>query len=210
LETGTLSSRVSQAPLTHLFVSYALESWLRQSQITVQYEPWALFMGRIEYYKGIDTLLMAARRIGVTVVIAGPGRSGAVINESIPPNIIVRNELISDRDAIDLFCRCGLLVLPYIEASQSALVAAAYFFRKPVVVTQVGALPEYVIDGDTGWVVPPNDPQVLADALQVAMADPGRLKTMGRAGRSWYEDHRLVETETLLKMYSSVARRGQP
>jgi glycosyltransferase involved in cell wall biosynthesis len=50
------------------------------------------------------------------------------------------------------------LVLPYRDATQSALVAHAYFFRKPAIVTRTGALPEYVVEGETGWVVPRADP----------------------------------------------------
>ena len=142
------------------------------------------------------------------MVIAGPGRLDRLIKEPLPRNVDLRNHLIGDEEAVDLFSRCGLVVLPYIEASQSALVAAAYFFRKPVVVTSVGALPEYVVDGETGWVIPPNDPYVLAETMRAALGDPARLRRMGEAGRQWYERQRRFEEATLHSMYLQVAKTG--
>jgi len=120
----------------------------------------------------------------------------------------LRNRLIGDEEAIDLFRRCGLLVLPYRDATQSALVAAAYFFHKPVIVTRAGALAEYVQEGRTGWIVPPGDPPALGRALAAALADPGRLAQMGAAGRAWYDEQRLAETQALLALYDQVAQPG--
>ena len=101
------------------------------------------------------------------------------------------------------------MVLPYIEASQSALVAAAYCFHKAVIVTRSGALPEYVMPGETGWVVPPNDPQALADILQAALSDTARLARMGQAAQEWYDSQRQTEEETLQEMYTALAGRIQ-
>jgi glycosyltransferase involved in cell wall biosynthesis len=117
----------------------------------------------------------------------------------------VRNRLVGDEEAVELFSRCGLVVLPYVEASQSAQVAAAYFFRKPVIVTCVGALPEYVIEGETGWVLPAEDAQALTDTMQAALQDPARLERMGQAGRAWYDRERKAEGTALQEMYARVA-----
>jgi len=175
-----------------------------------EYEPWALFLGRLETYKGLDVLVEAARRLDMGntwVVVAGPGRPDRLGLRSIPVNVGLRNRLIRDDEAIDLFRRCGLIVLPYIEASQSALVAAAYFFHKPVIVTDTGALPEYVVEGETGWVIPPRDAQALAEALRNALQDRPRLVRMGQAGREWYERHRRAEMVALQEMYAVMAGR---
>jgi glycosyltransferase involved in cell wall biosynthesis len=101
-----------------------------------------------------------------------------------------------------------VVVLPYRDASQSALVGHAYYFRKPVIVTRTGALPEYVVEGETGWVVPPGDPQAVAEALREALGDPARLARMGEAGRAWYDREREVEEMTLLQMYARLAGQG--
>ena len=141
-------------------------------------------------------------------VVAGPGSLRGLVRGILPPGLEVRNHLIEDDEAIDLFSRCGLVVLPYVEASQSALVAAAYFFHKPVIVTRAGALPEYVVDGETGWVIPPGDPRALADALRAALSDPARLAHMGQAARAWYDRERQAETTALQQMYDSLTSKG--
>jgi len=211
---GVAPSCVTYAPLMHLFLSYAQEQRLLQTPPAIQYEPWALFFARLEVYKGLPVLIEATRRIGPTtqssprIILAGRGRLKKLDLEPLPPNVEVRNRLIGDHEAMDLFSRCGLVVLPYVEASQSALIAAAYYFRKPVIVTRTGALPEYVVPGETGWVIPPNDPQALADRLAKALDDPDRLAQMGRAGREWYECQRQVEEDKLRQMYAELANKG--
>ncbi len=144
-----------------------------------------------------------------SVILAGLGQPEHLGPGPIPPNVEVRNRLIGDQEAIDLHSRCGIVVLPYIEASQSAQIAAAYCFRKPVIVTRTGALPEYVVPGETGWVIPPNDPLALADRLEEALKDPDRLARMGNAGYEWYERERQAEEKTLQEMYVAIAE-GTP
>jgi len=63
------------------------------------------------------------------------------------------------------FEAADLVVLPYETASGSGIIQIAYSFAKPVVTTLVGALSEVVEDGKTGFLVPPCDPQALADAI---------------------------------------------
>ncbi|MBC8450483.1 MAG: glycosyltransferase [Chloroflexi bacterium] len=140
----------------------------------------------------------------ISLVLAGPGSLEALWPRPLPTGVEVRNRLIGDEESLDLFRRCGLLALPYLDATQSALVAAAYFFRKPVLVTRTGALPEYVQDGRTGWVVEPGDAAALADCLAEALAGPARLARMGAAGRAWYDEQRTLERETMLAMYERV------
>jgi len=207
--TGLTPSQVTNTLLTHLFVSYARQVALELAPPDVSYEPWALFIGRLEAYKGLDVLVEAARRVegrSTGVVIAGPGRLERYVRGRLPANVELRSGLVGDDEAMDLFRRCGLVVLPYVEASQSALVAAAYSFHKPALVSRAGALPEYVVEGQTGWVVPPGDPQALAEALAVALADPQRLASMGRAGRAWYEQQRQAEGAALLAMYAGLVK----
>ena len=93
-----------------------------------------------------------------------------------------RDRRVLDDEAIDLFRRCSVLVLPYIGATQSALIAAAYSFGMPVIVSDSGALAEYVVPGETGWVVPEGDSAALAAALREALSDPERTRADGRRG----------------------------
>ncbi|MEZ4770833.1 MAG: glycosyltransferase [Caldilineales bacterium] len=210
LASGCEADRVSCVPLLHLFLSY--EGFARLADNGVNYGGWALFFGRLESYKGVAHLIAAERKLGasqsrVTLVLAGSGPLGS--QADIAPSIDLRNHRIDDDEAIDLFQSCGLLILPYLDASQSALVAAAYYFAKPVIVTDVGALPEYVQPGVTGWVVPAGDAGALADAWRDAMSNQDRLRRMGETGRTWYFDQRLQEQAVLVAMYEKVVKERQ-
>jgi glycosyltransferase involved in cell wall biosynthesis len=138
------------------------------------------------------------------LVVAGPGDLSSLWAGPLPQRLAFHSGLIGDGEAIDLFRRCGLLVLPYVDATQSALVAAAYYFRKPVVVTRTGALPEYVEEGRTGYVVESGHPATLARCLDELLDDPSRLARMGAAGRAWYDAQRTAEVRTLVQMYCDL------
>jgi glycosyltransferase involved in cell wall biosynthesis len=203
-EAGLAVDRVTFSPLLHLFVSHAgLQEAERQAR-AVAYEPFALFFGRLEPYKGLCQLIGAWSRLGSTdasLIVAGGGDLARLWAQPLPRGVELRNRLVGDREAIDLFRRCSIVVLPYSRASQSALIAAAYFFAKAVVVSSAGALPEYVIPGETGWVADPCDEDGLAAVLRSALSDTDRLRRMGQAGREWYERQRDQEMGVLESMY---------
>jgi glycosyltransferase involved in cell wall biosynthesis len=217
LSMGLPPERVTMTPLVHLFLGFDNVDVARDLARDVVYEPWALFFGRLARYKGVDRLLAACARgdgfkgDGSRLVLAGPGSLAALWMEPLPSHVQVRSRLIGDEESLDLFRSCGLLVLPYVDATQSALIAAAYFFHKPVVVTRAGALPEYVQEGHTGWLVEPGDVAGLRACLAEALSDPARLARMGAAGRAQYDAWWHLERETLLSLYERVAqtRRGE-
>jgi glycosyltransferase involved in cell wall biosynthesis len=174
-----------------------------------------LFFGRVEAYKGVDTLLAAWMEASedlrvnssnscqkMRLIIAGPVARDVTL-PPMPPGVELRDRRIADDEAEALFRSAAALVLPYRDATQSALAAAAYAFGVPVILTEVGALPEYVVPGETGWLVPAGDAGALAAALQEALADPARLRRMGAAGRAWFEVRRREEQAALCKMYGS-------
>lgn len=210
LAQGVAPARVVALPLLHGFLSYAASGLpAALNDRAVRCEPWALFFGRLERYKGVTTLLEAAQMAQqsggppLPVTLAGQGELRELWPGPLPAGVELRQRRIDDLEAIELFRRCGLLVLPYLDATQSALAAAAYSFGKPVIVSRSGALPEYVQEGVTGWVVPPGDAASLAQALQAGLADPARLAAMGQAGRQWVEAQRVREYQGLLELYRS-------
>jgi glycosyltransferase involved in cell wall biosynthesis len=144
-----------------------------------------LFFGYISKYKGIEILLKAAPLIAekvpnTKIIIAGLGDFGPY--QSLISNKIrfeIANRFISNREVPRLFRRASVVVLPYIEASQSGVVPVAYAFGKPVIVTDVGSIPEVVEDGQTGFVVAPKSPQALAAAIIKVLQDQGLRKAMG-------------------------------
>ncbi len=137
------------------------------------------------------------------LLIAGPGEILDEWRAYHSEGIEWRNRLIGDVEAEALFRSCSILVLPYDDATQSALIGAAYFFHKPVIVTRSGGLPEYVIEGQTGDVVPALDVDALANMLQSRLATKVELKAMGDSGREWYDAQRRSETHALYNMYET-------
>ncbi len=145
-----------------------------------------LFFGRIYEYKGLEYLIKAEPLItkevpDAKIIIAGMGEDfkkyeNMMINRD---NFIVHNYRISYKEGAELLQRCSLVVLPYIDASQSGVIPTAYGFKKPVVVTDVGAIPEIVDDGITGFIVPPRNTEALADAIVKLLKNEDLRKQMG-------------------------------
>lgn len=212
LNMGVPAEQLTCTPLLHLFLGHTWLGEVEHLAEGVQYEPCALFFGRLERYKGVDNLLTAWAMMDVgaegcgRLVLAGMGDLDRLWPGPLPPRVEVHNHLIDDDQALELFRRCGMLVLPYTGATQSALIPAAYFFHKPVVAAPSGALEEYVEDGETGWVVEPEHPPSLARCLSAVLSDVDRLARMGASGRAWYDARRDAEEQMLRRMYENVAQ----
>jgi glycosyltransferase involved in cell wall biosynthesis len=145
-----------------------------------------LFFGRVNEYKGLEYLIKAEPIItkevpDVKIVIAGTGEDFKKYEKMMTnrDNFIVHNRYIPYKEGAELLQRCSLVVLPYIDASQSGVILTAYGFKKPVVVTDVGSIPEIVDDGVTGFIVPPKNPKTLAEAIVKLLKDEKLRKQMG-------------------------------
>jgi glycosyltransferase involved in cell wall biosynthesis len=157
---------------------------------TAEREGQILFFGRIWGYKGLEYLIRAeplitSRVPGARIVIAGQGESFDRYRRLLknPENFLILNEYISEERQSELFRQSSLVVLPYVEASQSGVIPVAYTFAKPVVATTVGALPEMVEDGRTGYLVPPRNPEALAVAIVRLLKDRQLRRRMGENGK---------------------------
>jgi glycosyltransferase involved in cell wall biosynthesis len=149
-----------------------------------------LFFGRIWEYKGLEYLIRAepiitAESPGARFVIAGQGEDFTRYRRLMvhPERFTVYNESVSLERRSELFRQATVVVLPYIEASQSGVIPLAYEFMKPVVVTTVGGLPEMVDDGRTGYLVPPRDERALATAIVRLLRDKPLCREMGFNGK---------------------------
>lgn len=142
---------------------------LRESQRYV------LFFGFIREYKGLDLLLDAIadermERLGIKLIVAGEFYGDPkpyleqIRHHDIGDRVVMHTEFIPDHEVNRYFCAADLVVQPYKNATQSGVSQIAYHFEKPMVVTNVGGLPEIVPDGKAGFVVEP-DSQQIADAI---------------------------------------------
>ncbi|MCX8010477.1 MAG: glycosyltransferase, partial [Ignavibacteria bacterium] len=83
----------------------------------------------------------------------------------IEKNVKVIAEFVPNEEVGIYYTASDLVVLPYNSATQSGILNIAYGFNRPVVVTNVGGLPELVEEGKTGFIVEPNNPQALAEGI---------------------------------------------
>lgn len=128
-----------------------------------------LFFGRVEFYKGIETLLRAAALLpaDVTVTVAGAGplsETELSLAGGLGSRLTMLNRFIEDDEAAGLLQRAGVLAMPYLHATQSSLPLIAAAFGLPVVASAVGTFTEEV-PALGGLVVPPGEPGALAQAL---------------------------------------------
>ncbi|MGB3715269.1 MAG: glycosyltransferase family 4 protein [Candidatus Promineifilaceae bacterium] len=207
---GLSADSVVSTPLLHLFVGFTNQLAARDAALEVSFDNKILFFGRIEEYKGVEVLIEAYRllrsqldpeRIPPVLVLAGTGTLRDGWTAQLPPGIEWRDHFINDCEALELFSACSLVVLPYVDGTQSAIIASAYYFKKPVITTNVGAFPEYVDQGKTGLIVDPGDPEAICGAFIKMFADESILRTMGSAGRQWYDNQREMEIISLINLY---------
>ncbi len=134
-----------------------------------------LFFGYVRAYKGLDLLIRAMpeilRELQVKLLVVGEfyedeAKFRHMIGEL---NLNGHTEIISDfvsGERVNLyFSAADVVVLPYKSATQSGIVQIAYQLDKPCIVTDVGGLAEVVVHEKTGFVVKPQDPKALAEAV---------------------------------------------
>ena len=146
-----------------------------------------LFFGRIWDYKGLRYLIEAEPLISSEipwskVIIAGRGDDMAKYISLMKnkERFEIHNERIGNAKVAELFQSASVVVLPYTDASQIGVVPLAYAFRRPVVVTDVGSLPEVVDHGKTGYIVPPRNSEKLAQAIIDVLKDEAKRMRMGQ------------------------------
>ena len=99
---------------------------------------------------------------------------------------------------------CDIFVQSSRWEAMSVVVLEAMAAGKPMVVTRVGENPHVVIDGETGLMVPPGDPQALANGLRTLLRDAGMRQRMGHAARRRYEAR--FTTRNMINTYESLYR----
>jgi glycosyltransferase involved in cell wall biosynthesis len=128
--------------------------------------PSVLLFGRLEQYKGVEVLVAAMRlvwerRPDVGLVVAGAGQAAALVPPD--PHITLVPRYISEAEVDALLAGASLVALPYTQASQSGVGMLAIAAGVPVVVSDLGALPE--LTHDPSFVSEPGDPRALADTI---------------------------------------------
>ncbi|MCB9233018.1 MAG: glycosyltransferase [Bacteroidia bacterium] len=134
-----------------------------------------LFFGFVREYKGLDLLLTAMsderiRKMNLKLIIAGEfyqnedTYDAQIAELGIADQLVRRHEFIPNEAVGDYFCAADMVVQPYKTATNSGVTQIAYHYAIPMMVTNVGGLPENVPDGKVGYVVE-RDPAEIAEAI---------------------------------------------
>ena len=147
-------------------------------------------VGRHVYYKGLDNLIRAMQSLDAELWIGGRGPlTTTLIRLAHDLGLAGRVKFVGfipDPLLVAYFEACDVFCMPSVERSeQFGLVQLeAMYCGKPIVTTRLGTGVEYVtLHGETGLLVPPKDPQALADALRTLLANPTLRERMGAAGQ---------------------------
>ena len=165
--------------------------------------PFVLFLGRREEHKGLALLLDSLGKVScrATLVVAGPGGSCAAAGRGTidlgPVDEQVKHWLLE---------QCALVCVPSHDESFGIVYAEAMAHAKPVVALDIPPINEIVVHGDTGLLIPPGRPDLLAGALDELLRDPEKRRRMGKKGyerfRERFEENKVMET--VLALYTTV------
>lgn len=150
------------------------EEALKRLNLSPEYR-YLLFFGFIRDYKGLDLLLKAfsdkrMKEFNLKLVVAGefycdPEPYKRIIAENgLDDCVIMKTDFIPDSQVVNYFCASDLVVQPYKSATQSGVTQIAYHFNKPMIITDVGGLAEFVPHEKVGYVVNP-EPGEITNAI---------------------------------------------
>lgn len=146
-------------------------------------DPAILFVGRSFAPKGGPDLVLAFREVRRR----HPRAALWIVSQDRPPSLpegaVFHGPLGPDALSA-LLARASLFALPTRREAFGLVFLEAMAFGLPVVATAVEAVPEIVVQGETGLLVPPGDPAALAEACAALLGDPARARRMGEAGRA--------------------------
>lgn len=151
-----------------------LELWRRYPAYTTPvHSGRVLFFGRINPYKGADNLLEIVRlcpNIQFDVVGRVDSQMQGIVGQlAKEKNVKLNNDYVTDAEMREAFVNCDWVIVPYNSASQSGIIIDAYKYSRPVIAFEVGAIPEQVDDGKSGYLVKAGDNQKFAAKLKEAM-----------------------------------------
>jgi len=173
-------------------------------------EPFFLFIGVLRYYKGLHTLMRAALSTRAKIVIAGCGPEDTALKGLVQKlglrNVVFAGQ-VTDAEKVALLMNCRALILPSHLRSEAygMVLVEASMFGKPMVSCEIGTGTSFVNQHlKTGFVVAPESPRELAQAINTLLADDILVERFGRAARQRYETY--FSESALGKAYADLYR----
>jgi len=216
-ETLIAASKIDPKRLVTIHSGVNLEGYQIDGDITAKKKGLGLetsaavigAIGRLDRVKGVEYLLRAAAKVifktpDAAFLIVGDGSQREAL-EQLARSLGISHRMVftGQRDDVpELLSTMDVLVLPSLYEGLPNAVLEAMAAGKPVIATRVGGTPEVVEDKVTGLLVPPRDPEALAEAIIALIQDRERAEAMGQVGRARVEEYfsverMIAETETL-------------
>ncbi len=167
---------------------------------------------RFEPSKGLDVLVRAVAEVpGLLLYLVGEGEQEVELRSLVARSGVADRTVFlpwSDR-ARSLLAAFDVVAVPSRSEAFGLVAVEAMLARRPVVASRTGGLPEVVVEGETGLLVPPDDVPALAASLRTLMGDAKQRESMGAAGRERALTHFSVEamTRAYERLYDDVTRR---
>jgi glycosyltransferase involved in cell wall biosynthesis len=180
-----------------------------------------LFVGRLIERKGLPYLIEAMdllpSEIRVRLDIVGAGGQRPLLERLVKDKSLAERVFFRGRipyaELAELYAGCDLFVLPAIVDSRGdteglgVVLVEAMSYKKPVIATNVGGIPDIVHHNETGILVEQCDPQALAQAIETVLTDENRARELGQAGFAYVKEYfswpRIVDQ--VMALYSPKA-----
>lgn len=175
--------------------------------------PVVLFVGRLIYYKGAEYLIRAMEHVDASLVIVGKGPLESELR-ALASSLDVAEKVhfyphLDYRDLVVMYHACDVFCLPSVARSEAFGIVQleAQACGKPVVSTELGTGTSFAnLDGVTGFVVPPADPQALAEALNRLIKDEPLRQKLGKQASERVRKEFTLEamTQGVYRIYQEV------
>lgn len=190
------------------FMSGERQFWRNRFELAKD-DPVVGFVGGLTWRKGIEILLHAAPSLLVKyptcrILLVGDGPLREPLVRMAHQLGIDHNVVLAGRheDVTGILAAIDVFVLPSLREGLGVAVLEAMAAAKPVVASRVGGLSESVVDGETGFLVPPGDHEALGRSILVLLNDPGLRERFGKAGRERVEAKFSVEA--MVRQYETL------
>ena len=160
-------------------------------------EKYVLFFGRTTKQKGIDVLIKASDLIAPSakVVICTAGADTPEFLKEMETfaktrkNVIWINKMLDETECIEIYSGASVFVCPSVYEPFGIINLEAMSCEIPVVASAVGGIKEIVIDGETGFLIEPSNPKIIAEKVNKILSDKNLAVKFGKNGRERVEKH---------------------
>ncbi|HOY08708.1 MAG TPA: glycosyltransferase family 4 protein [Candidatus Omnitrophota bacterium] len=184
------------------------------------FEQILLFVGRLVHQKDIPNLFGAFKYVlkekpKTVLLLAGEGPLKTEMELFSEKEGIAKNvRFVGSVDHAEIqkyYSACDIFVLPSIFEGRATVIVEAILSKKPIVSTDVSGLREWLVNGETGFVVPRKDPKALADKVVFLLNNPDKIVSFGRKGYEVAQKNLKVigDISSMIALWEKTAVQGR-